>query len=539
MANKNKLSIYLIREASSEEDVIKDYNKFKSSEIDDDIYSRKMIVFSDNKKAFYLSSRENRPNWITSFFEDDKRIVNLYTSNSKLVLLVKVLCPITKVERIFAVTMGHGKSLINENLIEDNFGLKVLLNCIDKDSIRQIYRTNIGGNLKTSNEQLPLTGSIAEFDVDINRDLVTNITAQINNNPWFKGMSKGADILNVSAEADLTNIESLLKYCLEKYHDQKYKENFSWIDNISNVKDAKLCMELDSKMLDSIKNNGKEFWLAVPEIIDWANVNGFKIAGYDKELKDLKMEYLLQSFKKNIESCNQLKNKKISIIPVAEEGFVHQWNSYRCIFGELDYNGKSYCINNGKWYCIDKDFKDSVIKDYDLTSISAIEFDVFEHENENAYSSDFCTKHTNYLCLDKDTISYGGGHSSIELCDILSSTNELIHLKPYGGSSTLSHLFNQGLVSIDLIRHDDDFFTKVNEKIKERDINYVITDENRKHMKVVYGIIQSEGENLPHIPFFSKVALKHVKKQMKDMNVSLEIKRIIKRDKCSQKILSD
>ncbi len=49
--------------------------------------------------------------------------------------------------------------------------------------------------------------------------------------------------------------------------------------------------------------------------------------------------------------------------------------------------------------------------------------------------------------MDKKNIPYGGGYSRIEFCDLFSKSKQMIHVKRYGGSSVLSHLFNQGLVS--------------------------------------------------------------------------------------------
>ena len=51
--------------------------------------------------------------------------------------------------------------------------------------------------------------------------------------------------------------------------------------------------------------------------------------------------------------------------------------------------------------------------------------------SENSNNSD--PEHL--LCLDAKTIYYGGGRSQIELCDILTTDNTYIHIKPYSGSA--------------------------------------------------------------------------------------------------------
>lgn len=61
------------------------------------------------------------------------------------------------------------------------------------------------------------------------------------------------------------------------------------------------------------------------------------------------------------------------------------------------------------------------------------------------------------ILMDKKTVYHGGYGSQVELCDVLVVDGSFIHVKHYGGSSSLSHLFAQGLVSAQLIKSDDAF----------------------------------------------------------------------------------
>ena len=60
------------------------------------------------------------------------------------------------------------------------------------------------------------------------------------------------------------------------------------------------------------------------------------------------------------------------------------------------------------------------------------------------------------------------GRSKVELCDTLTDKKELIHTKQGASSSLLSHLFNQGLISAELIKSDLQFCEKANEEIKKQ-----------------------------------------------------------------------
>lgn len=124
---------------------------------------------------------------------------------------------------------------------------------------------------------------------------------------------------------------------------------------------------------------------------------------------------------------------------------------------------------------------------------------------------------------------HGGANSKFELCDILVRDGSFIHVKRYSGSATLSHLFNQGLTTAELVRSDSSFLEKANVKIAEvqgDERDYRIT--NAQPDEVVFGIITKDAQELPNIPFFSKITFCAVKKHLEMMNIQVAIAAIPK-----------
>lgn len=108
--------------------------------------------------------------------------------------------------------------------------------------------------------------------------------------------------------------------------------------------------------------------------------------------------------------------------------------------------------------------------------------------------------------MDKETIKISGmGKSSIEVCDVFSSKNELIHVKKNGGSSYLSHLFNQASVSGEML-FDEVFRKQINLKFGKKIFN---DDFNSKNYTIIMGIITNKLGARPTIPFFSKVSIRY------------------------------
>ena len=518
MSKSNKLSIYLIKDeySSNDRNILKNTAKL-------------LKEFEGLGKVYYEPSNNNVPKWMDSFFCGKIENAKIFTSNAKVVFITRI--KVDKNEKTFAITMGHGKFLLAEDVIEDDFGLKVVLNTVEANSLRRINKINVGGNLKTSNEQLPKVSDIDEFGFDIDRDIVGSITAYADEEGFIKATITGSDILSFSAVVDINNISVFLKKVYERYTFNNYRTNFGWIDNIKRIRNAKLINELNDVILKLILNSSPDIWMAVPDVLEWEKICGFKYFGrsiYD----DIDIKLVKESFTNGLTEINQLKQKTIIAVDASDgKSSYSSWQAYRCLCGEFEYNGKAYCINNGKWYCIEKDYVKQVNDVYEQIPISDIDFmeSTSAHVTENQYTVDFVSTNPDYyLSMDKETISYGGGHSKIELCDIITSDNKYIHIKPYSGSSTLSHLFNQAVVSAELVIGDAKFRSKANIKIKELSANEEFLINENIRPDVILGIISKVDSERPRIPFFSKVALKYAKQRLEMDGCKLSIKNIHK-----------
>ena len=501
MPNKNKISIYLIKnEFVNDEDIVENYSGSQSI---------------DNVGTVYVGeSRTNPPKWASSFLTDQVDTSNLFVSNARAVLLVRI-DTMRNGQRVFAIVMGYGKNMLKDDVIEERFGLKVVLNTIKADSLRRINKRDIGGNQKLSSEQLPLKAGINDFGLDINRDLVGYVAGASDDNDYVSGIIAGGDILSLTTEVDISNIIDFLMKTYDKYIMNSYREKFSWIDQIQEVKNSRIIEELNNNLVRAINENDENVLMAVPETIDWSEIKGFKYNGSDI-YGDIFIDKVISSFREGLSVFEQLKNKQITAISSLDDLVRYHWSAAKCLYGEITINDEAYYINGGKWYRVDSNFVEQVNRNYLSTLISEIRFDDYtdSHNSENSYSSSFVANHSSeYVLMDRRNIAYGGGHSQIELCDVLSLRRELIHIKPYSGSSTLSHLFNQAAVSTELLLSDTDFLQHANAKITEVTGNNLFCIDNR-NIKIVIAIISKDESVLPNIPFFSKVSFRNLKNRL-------------------------
>ncbi len=511
---KNKLTIFL---AKSEFDTIE---KIIAKNAD---YIEKRI-FTDTGTLLIRRSPDKTPGWIDGFFERKLETEKWMTSNVSAVLIVPITISNGSV-RIFALTFGYGRSWLANEAIERRFGLKCVLNSVQPNSLRQIRKTLVSGNARKSSEQMPRKASISDFSLDYEQDLLEGITAVGNIENLLEGPVTGSDALTVNTTATLSNVADYLKEVFDIYQSDAYKENFAWVDHIASVKDKSLELQLEARAVEALNSGDQSIWFAVPEVIDWDLIAGFRYTQNGTTFDDILVKDVLHSLSNELADFQQLKHKRILAISSENEEVLYSWAANRCLYGEIQFNGNQYCITDGSWYKIDQDYSDEINQDYSQTKVTTKVFPEYKkkYSGESEYNEVLAKSSDDYLLMDKKNIMFGGNGSRIELCDVLSNDGTLIHVKRYGGSSVMSHLFNQGLVSMDLIKSEPNFVKKANQTIAQEDQSGRFAISPDRETEVVYGIVTNDSAALPNVPFFSKVAFHHVKRRLKSMGVKVSI----------------
>ena len=515
MANKNKLSIYLVKEGLFEkEDIFENPEELDILE-----------TLPDGSPIYYKASDIHAPSWLKSFFlrndNDD-----MLQANSRVVLLKKKV--FENEERVFALTFGYARFLFKANVLEEQFGLRIVLNTIQQNEIRKISKTSVGTNQKQSNEQLPKNSDISEFGFDINRDLMKNVSGKSEDEMFEKSMLTGGDIFSLTVGRDISNIDEFLDYCYRRYKDTTYQDKFAWIDNIKYVRNKTIVDQLDVKLIEEINNkNYTQVWMAVPEVVEWEDIKDFIIANDNNHYSDIEIDKVIASLRNPLTCVNQLQTKTIKAMSSRDDTeSVYEWRAYNCIVAEITLNGCEYCLNNGKWYKINNDFSDEITRQYNEIQLFDEALIDYNHKDEDAYNDALVNKLDNSLLLHKCKITTGGQGNNIEPCDVLWN-NKIIHIKRNGGSSLLSHLFNQALVSSQMWL-DSGSRQQLKDKMLAEGYPDVIPERfNSTDYEVVIAIINKFTEERPKIPFFSKVAICFTVKNIKNYGFKVSIKNII------------
>lgn len=502
---KNKLSIYLIKEDIPLDEIIVQDRSLKELEV-------------NGAKLCIKPSATKRPAWVKNFFGsflDEQK--NIFSSMPSAVLITHVKMEEDKV-RLFAITFGAGYHLLKKGVYEERFGLRVVLNAVDEKNIKRIDKQNFGALVKQMTEQALRNAETSEFGIDIEQDLIQAVTGLSSDITLGKVIS-GRDSLHVSVPRTIKNINDFLKLCFQYSESKVYKKKFPFIDQIAEIRDVKKIKELDDELISKINSdNHDKLWIAIPEIIDWADFDCFKYRTSTKAkgYRDLHIPDFIKEHEKYKGAFTLQMLKRYEAYCYFENSPEKSWCIYDCMYAEISKGDSIYTLTNGKWYQINHDFSADVEKEY--SEILSLAQPVvlpncptrYENNTEPVVESqynEYAAEKSGSALLDLKLIIHSG--SPMEICDLYTKNREFIYVKHYGGSSVLSHLFNQGVVSAELFSSHGSFRKEMNKKVpsafqvKKPELP-IIPEE----YKVVFGII-SNAEGVLQIPFFSKVSLRN------------------------------
>lgn len=515
MSKRNKLSIYLLKPRLEKiEDIFKNSEKI-----------RVLRKYNDDSIAYFIPTYSHEPVWLKDFFHLNGK-GELLQANSKVVLLTKLI--IDEKVRVFAITFGYARFLFNDDVLEEQFGMRIILNSIRQNKIRKISKSSVGSNQKQSDEQLPKSSDISEFGFDINRDLMKSISGKSEDEMFEKSMMTGGDILSITVSRDIENIDEFLVFCYNRFKEETYKHSFSWVDNIKCVKSKELIAKLNEQLIEEIRlKHYNNVWMSVPEVVSWEDIKDFRISGSKDSYNDIYIEDVISSIKNELNSISQLQSKKISVRSSRDElQNIYEWSAYKCIIAEISNDNSEYCLNNGKWYIINNDFAETINENYSKLQLCSDTFPDYHHKDEDCYNNDLCNFLSSSHLLHKFKIPIGGGQgNNIEPCDVLWD-KKIIHVKKNGGSSVLSHLFNQALVSGQMLL-DANYREQLRNKAASFGMLDLIPEPfSSADYEIVLAIINKFQEERPKIPFFSKVSVCFVAQSIKNLGYRLTLKNV-------------
>jgi uncharacterized protein (TIGR04141 family) len=169
----------------------------------------------------------------------------LVNTSTKLILAIKVE------GRVFCVVFGHGRFMIKDELIERNFGIRVVLNSVLAENIRAVDTRRIENKSVASRTQTSTLTHINNFSAKDFGNFLMGITGKSKFEELGKTVT-GTDAFSFSYKYKINDLPNVLKFIYNKYNSDDYQKDFEFFDRMHFVKDKPLVEKLDMKLLNRI-----------------------------------------------------------------------------------------------------------------------------------------------------------------------------------------------------------------------------------------------------------------------------------------------
>lgn len=321
----------------------------------------------------------------------------------------------------------------------------------------------------------------------------------------------------------------------ELYKSEDNLETFPNIRNVSPVSDPEIILQLNTKLLDGVKQKEENLYLTIPDLIDYEGNLKTKFSGFRG--KTTYEELQLQNYYKYLDERNKdldtltikdLKSNKV--LQLDEDNTVkNEYYLYECLVFDTKLSGETeqtFHLSEGHWHRVEDDYVNQVRNYLDPLN-NPTNLPDFVHSNEGEYNKDVANNQSEtFICLDRTNIA-PNGMTAIEPCDLYSSAGSKVsftHVKRSTFSQQLSHLFNQGINSAEAIRMLPDSLDKLRKLVTDANktsSSTFVAPSGGDRFHVRYAIITHKDptHKSDNLPFFSRISLMRTLKQLQLMGL--------------------
>lgn len=421
--------------------------------------------------------------------------------------------------RFFAVPFGYGRLSLRPSAQVRDFGVKIALNVIDAENgIRSLDLMKTEDLTLNTRVQTSRAARLSVFGVNKSKDFLRAIAGKPLDGFSFGRTVVGTDSATVTMDVAFADLARVCDELLEIYGRQDYADKgFGFYDNLRPVVDADELAELDAKLDEALAaGDTTQIHLALPDAMDLADIDGYKYRGRAPRRPELDIDEMIEDVLPMADpvAAEWLKDHALRVsFSTAPEHDYEKCRLYDCVVFEtrLDGDDGVYILAGGDWHRASGEFIAEV--DAKLASIPHCELDFPDCAaglTEGAYNA---LAAAGLDCALMDTTDVGlGGYDKLELCDLLSKDGMFIHVKKREKSSTLSHLFMQGLNSARLLLQSPAFRIAARHAVESVDAAYLDcvpeTVPDPASVEVVFAVISPPKHAVPGgLPFFSRLSL--------------------------------
>lgn len=523
MSSNYRLKVFLVKQ-----DIENSDDELLKYDVDDRNYPDILPLEDENETILYYRAFGGRnPGWFRTYLEKDESDARLVVSYA-MGLIFRTI-KYQGVDRKFAVSFGLGENMLDLEKFEDRFGMKIVLNLADK--IYSVNKKSVSSTMSRSKESATHEQTLNEFVFDIEQDLLYGVTVKPKPNDFALGNMSGRESLSLVTPFGFDELDTLLEKCMSIYVKTTYQDEYSFIDNMKELSDKNpIIPKIYEEILKAfIAQDTGKVWFSVPEDVNWDVAESFSLykgnateSNLASAIPVISIDYdtvhdYLEPYLNEIAALEDLKKFKVIVNSTDSSLDYIKWKLFNCMYASVSVDGVHYVLNDGRVFIIREEFFRQYEAEYDKVKVfpSLMPYTTEKNEaeyNENLFKSD----EKKYILLDHKEFNESG--RKFEICDLFDREDKtFIHVKRYGSSSVLSHLFSQAAVSADLFK-DGFYHDKILNKMNIENSGDKIITLAPSECNVVMGIVTNKEippSGRSQIPFFSKVNIVRTINQIK------------------------
>ena len=418
--------------------------------------------------------------------------------------------------RVLGFTFGNGRTLLELDRIEHDFGLRVVLNSVDPDRLRSVETKVFDDLVLHTARQASRSSPTVTFDIDDTRDLLRAVTGVPRDRTLARRIG-GSDSLVMSSNAELDQLGDLSQQLLELYESDEFKVAFGFIDHVRAIRDKRTIEQLDQQLETAIRDGpliDTDLHLAPPEVIDFNVVDGFFYPGERRDRDAPHDDLVLADFLLAVGRANatvpHLRRARIRAVDSAGAD-AYAWPAYSCLVHEVRDGADVYMLSEGQWFRVHGQFAEQV--DDDVRAVATVDLGwptAGASEVERDYNERVVATVADLAKFDLVPITIPGARTPIEICDVL-ARDRLVHVKRRTTSATLSHLFAQGRVAAEAFRFEPEVRDQMRRHLGPGHVlaaTIPTAEPTPDQFEIVFAVVAKNAADLPlGLPFFSKLNL--------------------------------
>lgn len=497
-------------------------------------------------KLFFTEAPRQAPPWLSFVTDGFPQAVSWQWGQSLSVLIVVNADPSGN-GRYFALAFGTAaRHLLRNDAYQRRYGLITALNLVaegeEQAQILSLDTTRHTRSTLRSRLQTTSASTVDAFELDVLRDLLRRATGRPADIERWGQRVGGSDAVRLADEIAFSDIGNFCRQVDEVATADTYRSQFDWIDNIQPVNEKGLIDQLEEQVLHLLRQDDfTTLQLSPPEVVDWDILSRFQFH-FDLRQGVKRNEIFLHSYvaglrKKdpNLDDLSPatLKSRRVFGL-TTEDDRLYDWPVWRCLVGELIFDGKSYVLEDGAFYQVSESYLEALHGNILQFSTGQTFLPVWrDGQAEKEYNKSASESEPSLLLLDAKLVYTQGTTGGIEVCDLLSDEAKLIHVKKYGGSSQLSHLFAQARVSSEALQISANFRNDARSLILARSEGSSQFDlispgvMPTGDFEIVLAIGKHWGtKDIDSLPFFAKIDLRKTIVDLRSRGYKVSVHRV-------------